>query len=125
MMPSVLPRISKEFLADFSHSPRCAEAFFCGMPRISRMASASTSSATLRVLEKGALKTTMPRSVAAGRLTWLVPMQKQPTAIRRGALSSTSSVSWVRERIPTMCVRCSLAFSSSSGNAVFSASICV
>ena len=35
------------------------------MPRISRMTSAITSSATLRVLENGALKTGMPRSSAA------------------------------------------------------------
>ncbi len=40
----------------------------------------STSSATERVLEYGALNTAMPRSRAALRSTWLVPMQKQPTA---------------------------------------------
>src|SRR3990167_7600381 len=84
-MPSVLPRISNELLADFSQPPRCATAFFSGMPRISRMASASTSSATERVLENGALNTAMPRSRAAARSTWLVPMQKQPTAARRWA----------------------------------------
>ena len=51
-----------------------------------------TSSATLRVLEKGALKTGMPRWRAASRSTWLVPMQKQPTAISRSAAASTSAV---------------------------------
>ena len=46
------------------------------------MISAMTSSTTLRVLEYGALKTAMPRSAAASRSTWLVPMQKQPIATR-------------------------------------------
>ena len=46
------------------------------------MISAITSSTTLRVLENGALKTATPRSAAAARSTWLVPMQKQPTASR-------------------------------------------
>ena len=59
------------------------------MPRISMMISPITSSATLRVLEKGALNTGMPRLRAERRSTWLVPMQKQPTAIRRSAASST------------------------------------
>jgi hypothetical protein len=65
-----------------------ATAFFSGMPRSSKMASASTSSATDRVLEYGALNTAMPRSRAAFRSTWLVPMQKQPTA------TSFLSVEW-------------------------------
>ena len=60
------------------------------MPRISMIVSASTSSATLRVFENGALKTGMPRSCAAFRSTWLVPMQKQPTPTSFGALSKTS-----------------------------------
>jgi hypothetical protein len=51
------------------------------MPRRSRTISARTSSATLRVLEKGALKTGMPRLRAHSRSTWLVPMQKHPTPI--------------------------------------------
>ena len=36
-------------------------------------------SATLRVFEKGALKTGTPRRFAPARSTWFVPMQKQPT----------------------------------------------
>ena len=60
-----------------------------------------TSSATLRVLENGALKTGMPRLRAASRSTWLVPTQKQPTAISPSAAASTSSVIWVRERMPS------------------------
>ena len=48
------------------------------------MISASTSSATLRVLEKGALKTGMPRLRAHSRSTWLVPIQKQPMATVSG-----------------------------------------
>src|SRR4051794_15421264 len=44
------------------------------------MISASASSTTLRVLEKGALKTATPRSVAAARSIWFVPMQNAPSA---------------------------------------------
>lgn len=44
------------------------------------MISLMTSSATLRELEKGELKTAMPDEAAATRSTWLVPMQKQPMA---------------------------------------------
>ena len=54
------------------------------------MISASTSSATLRVLENGALNTGMPRSSAAARSTWLVPMQKQPTPVSRDVFSKNS-----------------------------------
>ncbi|MNG22080.1 hypothetical protein D3C84_1065280 [compost metagenome] len=79
-MPSFLPRISKELAALLIQPPRWQEAFFSGMPRSNRIASASTSSATERVLEYGALNTAMPRSRAASRSTWLVPMQKHPTA---------------------------------------------
>ena len=71
------------------------------MPRSSRMISASTSSATLRVLENGALNTGMPRSSAAARSTWLVPMQKQPTPVSREAFSKNSRPSCVAERMPT------------------------
>ncbi|MNL68465.1 hypothetical protein D3C87_1931890 [compost metagenome] len=79
-MPSFLPRISKELAALLIQPPRWQEAFFSGIPRSNRIASASTSSATERVLEYGALNTAIPRSRAAFRSTWLVPMQKQPTA---------------------------------------------
>ena len=60
-MPSFFPRTSRAPVAVLSHSPRWAAAFRSGMPRMSKMISASTSSATLRVLENGALKTGMPR----------------------------------------------------------------
>jgi len=60
----------------------------------------------------------MPASSAASRSTWLVPMQKQPMAIRRLASASTSAVSWVRERSPTICASAMRAFSSSSGSAL-------
>ena len=53
------------------------------------MISAITSSTTLRVLENGALNTTVPRSAAAARSIWLVPMQKAPMASRSGAASRT------------------------------------
>ena len=68
------------------------------------MISAMTSSTTLRVLEKGALKTATPRRVAAARSIWLVPMQNAPTASSRGDLSSTASVTWVRDRIPSRSI---------------------
>ena len=101
-MPSVLPRTSYECAALLTQPPRCRIAFFSGMPRISMMISASTSSATLRVLENGALKTGMPRPRAACRSIWLVPMQKAPIADELGcACCRTSAVSWVRERMPT------------------------
>jgi hypothetical protein len=72
------------------------------MPRSSITTSPITSSATERVLEKGALKTGMPRIRVVSRSTWLVPMQKQPTAISRSAAASASPLSWVRERMPSM-----------------------
>ena len=59
------------------------------MRRISMTISPMVSSATLRVLENGALKTGMPSAAAASRSTWSVPMQKQPTAISGPALRST------------------------------------
>ena len=65
--------------------------------------SAMVSSATLRVLEYGALNTGMPSRRAASRSTWLVPTEKQPTTISRSAAASTSAVSCVRERMPSMC----------------------
>ncbi|MOA27619.1 hypothetical protein D3C78_1485060 [compost metagenome] len=66
------------------------------------MASPSTSSATERVLENGALNTGMPRCMAESRSTWLVPMQKQPTT-RRSGLDSKAASRCVRERIPATC----------------------
>ncbi len=53
----LLPRISKELAALLIQPPRWQEAFFSGIPRSNRIASASTSSATERVLEYGALNT--------------------------------------------------------------------
>ena len=87
-----LSRASREPAAVLIHSPRWAAALAQGMPRISSTISASTSSATLRVFENGALKTGMPRSCAASKSTWLVPMQKQPMAVRWRAASSTPRV---------------------------------
>jgi hypothetical protein len=102
-MPSVLPRSSQLLAADFTHSPRCAASDFGKIPRISMIISPRTSSATLRVLEKGALKTGMPRWAAGASSTWSVPMQKQPMAISRSAASSTRRVTRVRERMPRRC----------------------
>jgi len=43
------------------------------------------------------LNTGTPRSAAASRSTWLVPMQKQPIAVSLGACARTSAVRCVRE----------------------------
>ena len=91
-MPRVRPRTSWAPLADLSQTPACMAAFLSVSRRAREMISAITSSTTLRVLENGALKTTVPRSAAAARSIWLVPMQKAPTASRSGAASSTA---WV------------------------------
>lgn len=81
------------------------------------MISASTSSATERVLEKGALKTGMPRIMAASRSIWLVPMQKAPIDMSLRAPSITSSVRRVRERMPTKCTSLTAAARSSPARA--------
>ena len=81
--------------------PRASRAVFSGSRRASTMISAMIISATLRVLENGALNTGTPRSAAAARSTWLVPMQKQPTASRSGAPSSTRGVIVVFDRMPS------------------------
>ncbi len=60
MMPSVLPRTSKLPLADLSHPPSCAATERGTTRRSSMTISPITSSATLRVLENGALKTGTP-----------------------------------------------------------------
>src|SRR3569623_1185950 len=99
-MPSVFRRTSSEPVAVFGHSPRCACALRHGMPRIRKMVSASTSSATLRVLENGALYSGSPFCCAAARSTWLVPMQKQPSPTSFSAALNPSAVIWVAERIP-------------------------
>ena len=80
---------------------RASAAVFSASRRASTMISPITSSTTLRVLEYGALKTATPRSAAAARSTWLVPMQKQPIASRSGAASSTRGVIVVLDRIPS------------------------
>ena len=116
-MPSVLPRTSQLLAADLIHSPRCAATDFGKMPRISMMIWPSTSSATLRVLENGALKTGIARRRASAKATWSVPMQKQPTAIRRLAASSTRGVTLVRERMPSRWTSPIRAASSSSSKA--------
>ena len=81
------------------------------------MISASTSSATERVFEKGALNTGMPRIIAASRSIWLVPMQKAPTVTSFGAAAITSFVRRVRERMPTKWASAMASFSSSPASA--------
>ena len=113
-MPSVRPRISWLPLADLSHTPSCIRWVFSGSLRASAMISASTSSTTLRVLENGALNTATPRSAASPRSTWLVPMQKHPTASRSLPASSTLRVIVVLERIPSRDTPCRTSDSSCS-----------
>ena len=91
-MPSVRPRTSWLPAADLFQTPRCMSVDFSCSRRASEMISAIASSTTERVLEYGALKTAMPRSVVAGRSIWFVPMQNAPMAMRSGAASSTRSV---------------------------------
>src|SRR5260221_2045120 len=78
------------------------------------MISQITSSATLRVLEKGALKTGTPFSFATARSIWFVPMQKQPTASRRFASASAAAVTRVLLRMPSTCTSRSFSARSSS-----------
>ena len=113
-MPRVRPRISWLPAADLSQMPSCMRVVFSARRRASMMISPMTSSTTLRVLECGALKTATLCAVAAGRSTWFVPMQKQPTASRSGAPAKTRSVRWVLDRIPSRETPGSAASSSSS-----------
>ena len=86
------------------------------------MISAITSSATLRVLLNGALKTGMPRWLAASRSTWFVPMQKVPSVSSRRDPESTRSVTCVRLRIPSTCTSRTRSTSASSPRAPAQAS---
>src|SRR5882757_505158 len=113
-MPRVRPRNSWLPLADLSQTPSCMRWVFSGSRRASAMISPSTSSTTLRVLENGALNTAIPRSAASTRSTWLVPMQKHPTARRSLPASSTRDVILVLDRIPSSDTPGSRSTSSSS-----------
>ena len=80
--------------------------------------SAMVSSATLRVLENGALNTGMPMRRAASRSTWLVPTEKQPMAISERMPSSAAALSRVRERMPTTLFPLSASRSASPSRAL-------
>ncbi len=116
-MPSVRPRTSWLPWADLSQTPACIFWVFSGRRRARAMISPMTSSTTLRVLEYGALNAATPRSAAAGRSIWLVPMQNAPTARRSGALPSTFSVTLVLERTPSSVLPWTASMSSSSDSA--------
>ncbi len=75
------------------------------------------SSTTLRVLENGALNAAIPRSAAAPRSIWFVPMQNAPIASRSTPASMARAVTWVFERRPSRCTPGSRAISSSSSSA--------
>src|SRR5215213_1531431 len=83
-MPSVRPLISWLPVADLSQIPACSARSRSISRRAKLMISATANSTTLRVLEKGALNTATPAVAAATRSTWLVPMQKAPTAANPG-----------------------------------------
>ena len=100
-MPKVRPRTSWLPLADLSQMPSCIRCVFSVRRRASDRISPSTSSTTLRVLENGALKTATPRAAASTRSTWLVPMQKQPTARRSFPASRERGVTLVFDRMPS------------------------
>jgi hypothetical protein len=85
--------------------------------RESTTISAMISSATLRVLEKGALNTGTPRALARSRAIWLVPMQKAPITRRSGSASRTFGVSRVLLRIPRPMQPAAALIRSSSGSA--------
>ena len=70
------------------HRPSCISRERSARRRARAMTSAITSSATLRVLLNGALKTGTPRAAAASRSTWFVPMQKAPSVSSRRASAS-------------------------------------
>ena len=117
-MPSVRPRTSRASSVALRHTPRCSSAFLAGIPRSRKMISARISSATERVFENGALKTGMPRIIAASRSTWFVPMQNAPMAISLRALAIASAPSFVPERMPTKCTSAMAAASSSPASAL-------
>ena len=87
------------------------------------MISAIASSTTERVLENGALNTVTPRSDAAARSIWLVPMQNAPIATSFGAASSTRSVTWVLDRMPSSVHPCRCRSISSSSSRARSAGL--
>ncbi|CCH79715.1 hypothetical protein BN12_540013 [Nostocoides japonicum T1-X7] len=113
-MPSVRPRISWLPAADLSQIPSCIFWVLSGSRRARATISPMTSSTTLRVLENGALKTATPRDVASARSTWLVPMQKQPTARRSRAASRRRGVIVVFDRMPRRATPWRASMSSSS-----------
>ena len=117
-MPSRRPRTSWLPAADLSQTPACIWAFLSVSRRVIAMISARASSTTLRVLENGALNTAIPRRDAAARSIWFTPMQNAPTASNRGAASSTRSVTWVPDRMPSTCTSPIAAISSSSVSAL-------
>lgn len=91
---------------------------------VSEMISAIASSTTLRVLENGALKAAIPWRAVAARSIWFVSMQNAPIASRSGAASSTASVTWVVERIPSTWTPTMASVSCCSVNAPARVSTC-
>ena len=87
--------------------------------------SASTSSATLRVLENGALNTGTPRRIASPRSIWFVPMQNAPIAVSLVARASTAASSCVRERMPTKWASAMAAARASPSSAFGCVTTCV
>ena len=86
--------------ADLSQTPACMSRFFSVSRRVREMISAITSSTTLRVLENGALKTATPGG-GPGQVDLVGADAERPHRQQAGELSSTASVTWVRERMPS------------------------
>lgn len=102
-LPSVLPRISQHLLLTLFQVPLCISLDRSPSCRARDMISAMTSSATLRELLNGELKTAIPLSAAYWRSTWFVPIQKHPTTIKFRASFNTRADSFVFDRIPITC----------------------
>ena len=99
MIPSVFSYSSTPENFERSHLPAVSETYAWGMLRASASSSASVCSAAVTTLDCGALATTIPRLVAASTSTLSTPTPARPIARMLVALSISSAVSFVAERI--------------------------
>ena len=84
---------------DFSQRPAWVEALASGIWRATANIMATACSAVVIELPKGVFMTITPRREAAGTSTLSTPMPARPITRRRGAASSSFSVTLVAERI--------------------------
>ena len=118
-MPSVLPRTSWLSLADLSQPPSWAATERGKMRRSSMTISPMTSSATLRVLENGALNTGMPSRLGGIEIDLVgadaeAADRDQPV----GGLAAPAAVICVRERMPRTCTPLSASMSACPSSAL-------